>query len=58
MLSVEPDCMSALSLKLVHSLDGDLLRPASGRSGLILGEILGRRAGLTSVEHILFRFLL
>ena len=29
----------------------------SGSSGLILGEILGRRAGLTKVDVTLFRFL-
>lgn len=32
--------------------------PPSGSKGLILGDILGRNAGLTCTELVLFRFLL
>lgn len=32
--------------------------PPSGRRGLMLGEILGRSAGLTCTELLLFLFLL
>lgn len=32
--------------------------PPSGSNGLILGDIFGRKAGLTWTELVLFRFLL
>ena len=41
--------------KAIWGVSVDL--PPSGKSGLMLGEILGLSAGLTSVELVLFLFL-